>query len=311
MKAYKDIKATIFDIQPFSIHDGPGIRTTVFLKGCPLHCLWCHNPESNKPEPELFYFRNKCRLCKRCEDICPEMAITYDSINETICTDRNLCKTCLKCVEECRFSAREMMGRQMSVDEVVAQVSKDAIFFKESGGGMTVSGGEALMQPEFTQALLYACRQQGIHTALETCGYASESVIRKVIPYADLILYDLKAMDDLDHQKFTGVSNEVILTNAQFIHNELGKDMIVRIPVVPGFNMTDENMIQTGKFVLEYLDINVAIHLLPYHNLGESKKENLERSDHNSIPVPSDAQMQHCRKLLEDMGLTVQIGGSM
>lgn len=311
IKDINNITATVFDIQPFSIHDGPGIRTTVFLKGCPLHCVWCHNPESNACVPELFYFRSKCQACLSCVDICPQQAITYDRMSNVLCTDRTRCKACGQCVDACRFSARELMGKTMSVREVLDHVLKDAVFFKESGGGVTVSGGEALMQPEFTQALLYACKQEGLHTTLETCGFASEDVIRRVIPYADLILYDLKVMDAQAHQSFTGVSNAQILKNARLIHGELHKEMIIRIPVVPGYNMSDENMEQTGSFIQKALDNRVPVHLLPYHNLGESKKENLERTDSLWIPTPSDAEMNHCKNILEGMGMKVQIGGSM
>lgn len=305
-----ELQACIFDIQPYSIHDGPGIRTTIFFKGCPLHCLWCHNPESNEHQSQLMYYGAKCTGCGSCIRHCPKGAI-YEN-NGKVATDRSLCTGCGQCSAACLYKAREVKGTLMTVDEVFDQAVADRMFFEASGGGVTVSGGEPLAQPGFVAALMKKLKTEHIHTAIETCGYASWENVKNVLANVDLVLYDLKAMDSGLHQRLTGVKNEGILSNIKAIRNELKKDVILRIPVVPGYNDSRENIEATAVFVKEALEAAPPIHLLPYHSLGDSKRESLENLEEPlDIRPPEDERMQEIKALMEKYGLSVQIGGAM
>ena len=306
----QELRACVFDIQPYSIHDGPGIRTTVFLKGCPLRCLWCHNPESNEHFPQLMFYSAKCVGCGACAAVCPNKAVSI--IDGKASTDRAICTNCGTCVSACMHKAREITGKMMTVDEVMKKVASDKMFYDESGGGMTVSGGEPLAQPNFTKTLFEASHVLGIHTAIETSGFAPRETIKSVFPHADLVMYDIKAMDPALHRKLTGVDNAAILSNAKFARRELKKDMIIRIPVVPGLNGTVENLSATARFIRDELDRDIPVHLLPYHDLGDSKLDNLESSKKRlGIEAPSDEEMESFRKLFEEAGLTAQVGGSL
>ncbi|MBB5263038.1 pyruvate formate lyase activating enzyme [Catenibacillus scindens] len=303
-------RACVFDIQPYSIHDGPGIRTTVFLKGCPLRCLWCHNPESNEYYPQLMYYGVKCVGCGACVSSCPSQAITY--VDGKVKTDRKLCKNCGVCVQSCLYKAREITGKDMSVEEVYEKVLSDKMFFDHSGGGITVSGGEPLVHSEFVGELLEKCHRNGIHTAIETCGYAAKEGIKKALKYADLVLYDLKAMDPGLHEKLTGRDNSIILDNCKMILHEMKKNMVIRIPVIPECNDTRENLEATAKFVKNNLGSDIPIHLLPFHLLGDSKLDSLESSKKRlDIQPPSDAAMEKIKIFMESLGVNVQIGGAM
>lgn len=311
MRDYMSITAPIFNIQTYSIHDGPGIRVTVFVKGCPLRCLWCANPESNLATPQLMTYANKCTGCGRCIAKCPEKAISLSMNNDKVAavTNRELCTDCGACTTICSSEARELAGKTMSVGEVLQEILKDRLFIESSGGGMTVSGGECLIHPEFTEALLYASKQAGLHTAVESCSFASREIIDRVFKYVDLALLDIKHMDSFVHKKLTGVPNELILDNIKHIYHILKVPVYVRVPIIPGYNDAEKNIVSTAGFVAEQLGPDVQVHLLPYHRLGESKKESLGNKADMSIEVPSEDHMQKLKALVEQYGLMVQIGG--
>ncbi len=295
----------IFDIQRYSIHDGPGIRTIVFIKGCPLKCPWCANPESQKMTLEIMYSKNLCSLCKRCIEVCSSNALK--EVNGRIKVDRELCRVCGKCCQVCLMDARKIVGKRVTVDEVLSVVEKDRIFYERSGGGITLSGGEPLMQPEFSAALLAACKDKGLHTVIETSGYQKWELLWPVIINTDLVLLDIKIMDSSLHKEVIGVPNELILDNAKRI-SESGKEIIIRIPVIPGYNDSIDNLSNTAEFATK---IGVKeIHLLPYHRLGESKYERLGRKyELKDIKVPSKEYLEHLVDRLQKYNLEIRIGG--
>lgn len=308
------IKAPVFNIQTYCIHDGPGIRTTVFLKGCPLRCLWCANPESNEFYPQLMTYSSKCTACGRCLPACPNQAISVffpknPEDKPYAVTDRTLCTNCGKCIDACPSEAREIAGKDMTVEEVIGEVLKDKLFLTTSGGGMTISGGEALAHADFSAALFQAAHENGLHTAIETCSFASRNVIDKVFPHVDLGLLDIKHMNSDIHKKLTGVPNEQILDNIKHVHNDLHIPVIIRIPTIPGYNADEANIAATAQFVRDELGTDVAIHLLPYHQLGESKTESLGESVFDTIPVPDNDFMENLKQIVESYGLKAQIGG--
>lgn len=308
MTETKTIKGYIFNIQHYSIHDGPGIRTTVFMKGCPLSCLWCQNPESQALQPELFFNNDLCTGCGKCVKACPRDAIKI--VKKHSKTKRELCDNCGECAEVCPNEARSMMGRYITAAEVYKDVAADSMFYRRSGGGITLSGGEPLMQPDFTTAILKMCRDDGIHTVLDTCGYAKWETVKKVLKYTDMVLFDFKHMDPKEHKKSTGVSNELILENAKRIYHELHVPMLARVPVIPGYNDSMTNLEATVKFITKELSSSVKIHLLPYHRLGETKYQRLERTSRsNSIQPPDEEYMAKLQKTVERMGLQSYIGG--
>jgi pyruvate formate lyase activating enzyme len=269
------MRGKIFNIQDYSIHDGPGIRTVVFFKGCPLSCTWCSNPESQSLEVEVGIVRNLCKKCLKCLEECPADAVFVDELGE-LQIDRKKCMKCGRCETVCPHSARKVYGREVSVDEVVAEVMRSAPFFARSEGGVTVSGGEPTLQWEFLNGILYKCRQKYVSTAIETCGYIRDrNVLEAILPHIDLFLYDIKCIDREKHGYYTGVSNTVILENARFISSKQ-KEMIVRVPVIPGFNDSLEEMKRIVAFFSE-LDSAREINLLPYHELGKSKYGMLDK----------------------------------
>ena len=308
---YMELTAPIFNIQTYSIHDGPGIRVTVFEKGCPLRCKWCANPESNLAAPQLMTYAGKCSGCGRCAAACPQKAVTIAVRDGKpyAKTDRAKCVECGKCVEICPCEAREIAGETMTVRHVLNEVLKDKLFIDASGGGMTVSGGEPLMHAAFTAALCRAAQEAGLHTAIESCSFGSLDAVDSIYPYVNLGLLDIKHMDSRVHQELTGVPNETILANIRHIHNELRVPVIIRVPTIPGCNDSDENIAATARFTAEELGKDVAINLLPYHRLGESKNESLGKEMDLSIDVPSDEHMQHLLGIVESFGLKGQIGG--
>ncbi|MBI5440325.1 MAG: glycyl-radical enzyme activating protein [Deltaproteobacteria bacterium] len=303
-----DAEGTVFNVQRYSIHDGPGIRTTVFLKGCPLSCLWCQNPESQRARPELFFAREKCTGCGACVAVCPAGAV---ELREGAArTDRGRCTGSGSCVSVCPNEARSVMGRRATAGELFREAAADAVFYEGSGGGVTLSGGEPLAQPTFSKSLLELCREAGIHRAVETCGHAAWNVAREVLELADLVLYDLKHMDPAEHARCTGVPNALLLENARRVRHELGKPMLARVPVVPGYNDSAENVRATARFVAEELDRSVRVHLIPYHRLGSSKLERLESAQPQaSIEPPSEEHLAGLRRVVESFGLEVAIGG--
>jgi pyruvate formate lyase activating enzyme len=301
-------RGIIFNIQGYCIHDGPGIRTSVFLKGCPLCCSWCQNPESHFPLPELFFAEEKCTGCGTCIPICPEKAIRLQGIKSY--TDRQLCKGAGLCVDACPNEARAVIGRRATADEVFKEIAADSLFYRESGGGVTLSGGEPLAQPEFAASILRKCRDAGFHTALDTCGYASWTAAREVLHYVNLVLFDFKHMNPEIHRRYTGVSNELILQNAENIHHEMSIPMWARVTLVPGFNDSVENIEATARFIADRLSSAIPVHLLPYHRLGEAKWEKLGgKNEFASIEIPGERQLVECRRIFESFGLTAIMGG--
>lgn len=261
----------IFNIQRYSIQDGPGIRTTVFFSGCPLECLWCCNPESQTINPKLFYFESRCTRCQHCVSVCPNGAISVHA-DGSIKTNRNLCNAYGTCVEACPNEARAISGELKTVYEVLEVVKKDSLFYRNSGGGVTASGGEPTSQPKFLLALFQACRRSGFHTCLDTCGYVSWEVLEHALEYTDLVLYDIKHMDPKRHIELTGVDNELILQNAGRVAKN-GIPLVIRVPLIPGCNDSKENMEALAKYAIK-LGVR-EINLLPYHELGVNKYERL------------------------------------
>lgn len=298
-------KGLIFDIRPNSLHDGPGLRTTVFFKGCPLRCLWCCNPESHAARPDLLWLGERCLACGECVPACPHGALSAPGR-----LDPGACDLCGDCADRCPGEALNLMGRWMSVEEVLQEVMKDALHFEGSGGGLTLSGGEPLAQPEFAAELLarYKHEEKGRHTALETCGAVSWWHLRELAADVDLFLYDLKHMDPAEHLRLTGQSNEQILENARLLA-EAGHAMVIRLPLVPGVNDDTANLIATAEFVHSLPGVN-RIDLLPYHRLGEPKYQRLGRGYPTAgSPAFGPDRTARARALMEERWLEVQVGG--
>ncbi len=262
------VKESVFgiinDIQKMSMNDGPGYRTTVFLKGCALNCAWCHNPEGKNRYPEIIPFISNCTGCGECLKVCPTDAISLDRETSTPHIDRQLCSTCLQCVNVCQSDALIVWGKIMSVNQVMDEVLKDKVFYTNSKGGVTVSGGEPMVQSDFVTALFKAAKSEDISTALDTCGQAPWVDYEKVLPHTDLVLFDLKNMDTHKHESYAGLGNQLILENAEKIA-EKGINMRIRIPVIPGTNDTTENWVKTAEFIKKLGKAVQGIDLLPYH----------------------------------------------
>jgi pyruvate formate lyase activating enzyme len=294
----------IFDIQRYSVHDGPGIRTLVFLKGCPLRCLWCSNPEGQETKPELAFRRSLCIGCGACVDVCGSGAILLK--DHRIEIDRGKCTLCGECAKVCPSEALSTVGRWMTVDQVLEEVERDRVFYEASRGGITVSGGEPFLQAGFTEALLKACKAGGIATAIETCGYVSWHSMERVIQYADSVLYDIKELDDFRHHQLTGVSNRLILENARRIA-DLGFPLAIRYPVIPGFNDDPKDMDALFHFSKTLSGVT-HLDLLPYHRLGESKYAMLGRDyPLGKLKPPTGQCLESLAQAAEKRGLEVRI----
>ena len=294
----------IFDIQRFSINDGPGIRTTVFFKGCPLTCLWCDNPESQKSQPQLLYFDLLCVKCYRCVAACPTGATTM-AADGSIAIDRELCEACGTCVQECTSEARAISGKLMTVDEVLDIVKKDSLFYRNSGGGVTASGGEPTSQPVFLEEFFKRCQEGGLHTTLDTCGYVRWEVLERVLEHVDLVLLDIKHMDPATHIALTGVDNKLILENAKKIV-EKGKPVILRLPLIPGCNDSEENIKAVAEFAVQIGARRLDV--VPYHELGTKKYERLGLEYKLSGVKPyKEEQVAAIKQKFESYGLDVSI----
>ena len=315
----EELTGYVYDIQKFSVHDGPGIRTTVFLKGCPLRCLWCHSPESQRFESDLAYMEMKCiglEDCGLCMKACELGAITPGerktslSENKEIVVpviDRQKCVTCLKCAEACPSGAMYDPKKPMTVSEVLTAVAKDKKYYDKSGGGVTVSGGEPMSQFPFTLALAKACHEEGISVALDTTGFAPTERFMEILPYVDLFLYDLKHLDSKAHKNFTGVPNELILDNARALVKAGGRFQ-VRFPMIPKLNATPENIKATAEFCVEIQEGIDVVQLLPYHKFGATKYDRLGiKYKLSNVEPPSDEFMQEALKLFQGMGLNAMI----
>jgi pyruvate formate lyase activating enzyme len=257
----------IFDIKRYAVHDGPGIRTTVFLKGCVLACPWCHNPEGKIKNPQFMWKKNKCIQCKTCVNACPNTALSFSG--DTLHIDTTACDFCRICVEHCPSQALEIVGMNMSVPQVIKEIEKDILFYDQSKGGVTFSGGEPLMQPDFLYNLLKACKTKEIHTAVDTSGYAKLDTFSKISKYTDLFLYDIKMIDNESHIKYTGVSNTHILKNLMWITTQSDSEVIIRIPIIPGVNDTKKHITDIGEFISS-LPVK-KVDILLYHKAGISK----------------------------------------
>jgi pyruvate formate lyase activating enzyme len=329
----------IFNIQRYSIHDGPGIRTTVFFKGCPLRCLWCHNPEGIGTENEVVVIESRCIHCGQCRPVCPQIKM---SGNGSAMDEQARCVRCGECVKVCPSGARQMVGRQMNVEEVMAEVLMDRVFYEESAGGVTFSGGEPFMQPRFLRSLLEACRAEGIHTAVDTSGYVAKEDLLSAAPLVDLFLYDLKIMDDRLHRQWTGVSNAVILENLSAL-GSVHSNIWIRMPLIPGSNDAGEQVEAVARFAASVPGV-CQVNLLPYHATAAHKWKSLGMSNYpeadrapgscekieehvspgpclssklliDSEPVPFRTQaptaqvIERVKETFQSFGLNIQIGG--
>lgn len=306
------LKPLIFDIKRYAINDGPGIRTTLFLKGCPLRCVWCHNPEGWTVQPQILYKKTKCIGCQTCVDTCPQGALelTPDGI-----VRGQGCVVCGRCAEECPTTALEVCGREWTLEALMAEVEKERTIMEDSGGGVTLCGGEPLMHPDYTLALLNELGRRGFHRTVDTTLYASPDVVRAVAEACELFLVDLKLMDAQKHLLYTGVGNERILRNIRLLA-ESRHPFRIRIPLIEGINADEENIIQTAAFLKElphWTDTGGSlVHLLPYHDMGKDKHRRMW-STYNPqgypMAAPSEATLQRCTALFEAHGLHVVVGG--
>lgn len=305
----------IFDIKRFSINDGPGIRTTLFLKGCPLRCVWCHNPEGQHPTPQKLYTRKKCIGCQSCVEACPQHLLRLTPEGITQLTDEQRggasCLSCGRCTDECPTLALKMSGREWPMDELMTVVEKERKVMEDSGGGVTLCGGEPLMHPTYTSMLLDELGRRGFHRAVDTTLYASERVIREVASRCELFLVDLKVMDDQRHQFFTGVSNKSILEGIRLV-SSLNVPYWIRIPLIVGVNADEENLRQSAEFLASLPTPPEIIGLLPYHDIGKGKHEKMGTTYNplqHPFAAPSEDEQQQAVALFTACGLRAKIGG--
>jgi pyruvate formate lyase activating enzyme len=300
------VKGIVFNIQRFSVNDGPGIRTIVFLKGCPLRCFWCSNPESQKSSFEISYIHKICLLCQRCVQTCPNEALKL--IGDNIDMDYAKCKVCGKCVEVCPVNARKIEGEEYTVEKLFEVVAKDLVFFKTSKGGVTISGGEPYTQFEFLLSFLKKCKQETVHTAVETCGYAEWDKIELTLKYIDLFLYDLKHMDTALHEEYTGVQNKRILENFNRLVAK-NVNIVVRFPLIPDYNNDNKNLERMVEF-LEEVNYSDEIHILPYHRLGSNKYQHLDKEYKlEELKPPKDKEIIKVERFFKGKGYTVKLFG--
>ena len=293
-------KGITFDLSRYCLNDGPGIRTTVFLKGCPLRCIWCHNPESQRMTPEILFSQSSCVNCGACSAVCPNKCHRLGDLH---IFDRSECIACGKCAEACAKKALRIVGREFTAEEIISEVLKDKTFYATSGGGMTVSGGEPLLQVEFLERLLTLARKEAIHTAVETCGFAPQESFERIAPLTDCFLFDYKETNSEKHKKFTGKDRSLINENLAFL-NGIGANIILRVPLIPGYNDSLENIEGIRETVKKYPSIR-KIEVLPYHPLGVSKEKELGWQKEDTIEVPDKKLIDAFLKGVEE-GLNIK-----
>ncbi len=297
----QNVKGLISDIQKFSIHDGPGIRTLIFMKGCPIRCLWCSNPESQNYHEEMAFIHNNCTLCGECAEICPLGAIERDTFE----IDRDICDNCGKCAEICPANAKKLIGKWYTIDELIKRVEEDRIFYRNSDGGVTISGGEPALQYSFVSSFLKECQGINISTAIETCGYAKWEHLEAIVKYSDLVFFDIKHMDPEIHKKLTGKSNKLILHNA--IKTSSIALTIIRIPIIPGYNDSKENIAATVRFVQKLKKFD-KIELLPYHSLGANKYEWLGKIyELSDLSFRAESNFPKLKEMVNSLGCKIEI----
>ena len=300
----ESLRATVFDIQRYSVHDGPGIRTLVFFKGCPLRCKWCQNPESLAREPEMAFFANKCIGCGECAKVCPREAVVFEDGRRI---NRELCDRCGECAEVCYAEALTVIGKEYDIHSLLDAVERDRPFYEQSGGGVTVSGGEPTLQFDFLLEFLRAAKEAGLNTVIETCGVFAWSKFEELLPYLDIIYFDLKVADGEEHRRLTGASNDRIVANARALVKS-GKEVVFRVPLVPGLTTTEENI--SGLIELLRELNQEKVHLLPYHKMGESKLRQIDSPlEALGLERFSDEQLAEVKRRFEAAGLKVFVGG--
>lgn len=306
-----NVNAIVFNVQRFSTEDGPGIRTTAFFKGCPLHCAWCHNPESISPQPQVYWVEIRCIACLSCIQACPQHALSYDG--RVILIDRSLCDGCGKCTEVCPTNAWELLGVEYQVDELVLELEKDRVFFESSGGGVTLSGGDPIQQQEATLQILHQLKKDGIQTALDTCGLCDGQQLLALLEYTDLLLYDLKLADESRHKHFTGGSNVMILKNLKmigdYIRDHSGRPRLwIRTPLIPGATADEENINALGSLIADNLgDVLDRWEFCAFNNLCRDKYIRLGLEwEFSQTPLLSKRELQHWLEVAKASGVDPQ-----
>jgi pyruvate formate lyase activating enzyme len=297
----------IFDIRRYSINDGPGIRITIFMKGCPLKCAWCHNPESQSPQVQKLYTASKCIGAQDCIEVCPEDALTLTP--EGIITDSEKCTLCGLCAEACPSKAIEMSGKLYNTKELLAIIERERIHFEHSGGGVTFSGGEPLMHPEFLIEMLDACGERGLHRAVDTCGFVSSEILIEVAKRTDLFLYDLKLMNPAQHKRWTGVDNQLILNNLKSL-SETHAKINIRIPLIKNVNANIEELTKMAQFIYDLPGEKPQVNILPYHNIASGKYNKLEmKYNEQNMVAPSEVDILQSVAIFNRFGIEAEVGG--